>query len=176
MFKNHPLKSYLAYSVAAALLYSIAAFIFIRKETFNSSWILYIGNALFGLCIAAFIILYNRKRKENASTDAMIVAGLITTVMGIIIACTISLVLFLLMSDISHPLQQADVLNNAPPQMESGKRNQFLLSLFMSAIIGNVSAGSFISIIIPYAAKRDQQGSTSTKTTHEPELLDQHKA
>ena len=169
MFKNHSIKSYLVYSVIAALLYSVVAYLFIRNQTFSSSWILYIGNALFGCCIAVFIILYNKKRKENAGTGTMIAAGHMVTVMGVIIACIISLVLFLLMSDISHPLQQTDVLNNVPPQMESGKRNQFLLSLFVNAVIGNVSAGSFISLIISYAVKRDQTGTTSVKTTDEPE-------
>ncbi|MEP6595625.1 MAG: hypothetical protein ABJA71_06740 [Ginsengibacter sp.] len=176
MLKNHPIKSYLVYSVPAALLYSVLAYLFIRNQTFNSLWILYIGNALFGCCIALFVILYNKRRKENASTETMMVAGNITTIMGVIIACIISVLLFLLMSDVSHPLQQTEVLNNAPPQMESGKRNQFLLSLFMNAIIGNVSVGAFISLIISYAAKRDQKGGTSTKTTDEPEVLNENKA
>ena len=176
MLKNHSIKSYLVYSLVAALLYSILAYLFIRNQTFNSSWMLYIGNALFGCCIAVFIILFNKKRKENASIETMIVAGHIVTIMGIIIACLISLLLFLLMSEVSHPLQQTDVLNNAPPQMESGKRNQFLLSLFLNAVIGNVSVGAFLSLIISYASKRDQKGSTSTKTTHEPEVLNENEA
>ena len=176
MFKNHSIKSYLVCSVSAALLYSIFAYLFIRNQIFSSSWLLYIGNALFACCIAVFTILFNKKRKENASTTTMIVAGIIVTIIGIVIACIISLLLFLLMSDISHPLQQTEVLNNAPPQMESGKRNQFLLALFMNAIIGNGSIGSFISLIISYAAKRDQKGSISTKTTDEPELLNQNDA
>jgi len=176
MFKNHPIKSYLAYSVAAALLYSIFGYQFIRNQTFNSSWILYIGNAVFGCCIALFVILFNKKRKENARTATIIAAGNIVTVLGVIIACVISLFLFLFMSDVSHPLQQADVLNNAPPQMESGKRNQFMLSLFMNAIIGNASVGFFISLIISYAARHDQKGSTSTNASDEAEILNQNKA
>ena len=174
MFKNHSVKSYLVYSVCAALLYSIFAYLFIRNQIFNSSWLLYIGNALFACCVAVFIILFNKKRKENASTATMIVAGHIVTITGIIIACIICLFLFLLMSDISHPLQQADVLNNAPPQMESGKRNQFLLSLFLNAIIGNLSFGAFTSLIISYSVKRDQKGNTSTKKIRKPEVLNEN--
>jgi len=176
MFKNHPVKSYLIYSVIAALLYSVVAYLFIRNQTFTSSWILYIGNALFGCCIAVFVISYNKKRRENASVGTMIAAGHITTVMAVIIVCIISLLLFLLISYVSHPSQQTEVLSNAPPQMESGERHQFLLSLFMNAIIGNVAAGSFVSLIISYAAKRDQKGNTSTKATNESELLNQNKA
>jgi uncharacterized membrane protein YvbJ len=123
-----------------------------------------------------FIILFNKKRKENASTETMIVAGHIVTIIGTVIACIIILLLFLFMSDISHPLQQTDVLSNAPPQMESGKRKQFLLSLFMNAVIGNVSVGAFISLILSYAAKRDQTGSSATKTPHEPEVLNENEA
>jgi hypothetical protein len=171
MLKDHSIKSYLVYSVIAALLYSVAAYIFIRNETFDSSWMLYVGNALFGCCIVTFIILYNKKRKENASTGTMITAGHITTVMGIIITCIIILFLFFLV----HGVHQADVLNDTPPQMESGKRHQFLLALFMNAVIGNVSVGSFVSLIVSYAVKRDQKGSTSVKTKEESELFNQNK-
>src|SRR5688500_19518694 len=97
MFKKHPIKSYLVYSVAAALLYAVLVYLFIRNETFTSSWILFIGNALFGCCIAVFIGLYNKRRKENASTETMMVAGHITTVMGVVVACIISLCLLFVM-------------------------------------------------------------------------------
>ena len=176
MLKNHSIKSYLVYSAIAALLYSVAAYILIRNETFDSSWILYIGNALFGCCIVTFIVLYNKKRKENASTGTMITAGHITTVMGVIIACIITLLLFFLVHGVQHSIQQTDVLNDTPPQMESGKRHQFLLALFMNAVIGNISVGSFVSLIVSYAVKRDQKGNTSVKTEDEPELPDQNKA
>jgi len=105
----------------------------------------------------------------------MISAGHIVTITGTIMACIISLFLILLLPGTSHSLQQTNVLNNAPPQMESGKGNQFLLSLFMNAVIGNISFGAFTSLIISYAAKRDQKGSTSTKTTHEPRVLNKNK-
>jgi hypothetical protein len=173
MFKNHLIKSYLVYSILAALLYSVTAYIFIRHETFNFSWILYLGNALFAVCIVVFIMLYNNRRKENARAETMITAGHITTIMGVVIACVITSLLFFLVPGIHTVVGQTDVLSNAPPQMESGKRHQFLLSLLMNAVIGNVAAGSFVSIVIPYAAKKDQKGGTSVKTPEEPEALNQ---
>jgi hypothetical protein len=174
MFKNYPVKSYLAYSVTAAFVYSIATYLFIRNETFNFLWVLYIGNALFGCCIVAFIILYNKKRKENASAGTMIGAGHITTIAGVVIACLITSLLFFFMPLLSHPVQDG-ILNNTPPQMGSGTRHEFLLSLLMNTVIGNMAAGSFVSVIISYAAKQDQKGSTSIKTSGEPDVLNQNK-
>ncbi len=172
MFKDHPVKAYLRYSIIAAVLYSIVAFFFIRDETFRSSWILFIGNMLFACCIVAFILLYNKSRKENASIGTMVFAGHLTTVMGIIIACIICLVLFFLMPAASHTVRQTnDAVNNAPAQLQSGERNEYLLALLMSAIIGNVSAGSFISIILSYAAKRNQKGSDAVKTANDPDFI-----
>ena len=175
MFKDHLIKSYLVYSFAAAIMYCITVFIFIRNATFTSSWILYIGNMFFACCIVVFILLYNKKRKENASIGTMIFAGLITTIIGIIIACLISVILFWLIAGESHEVQQ-NVLNNAPPQLESGKRNDFLLVLIINAVIGNVSAGSFVSIILSYAAKRNQKGDTSVKKSSDSTLVTQKNA
>jgi len=68
---------------------------------------------LFACGIVVFILLYNKKRKENAGIGTMIFAGLITTLMGIIISCIISVVLFWIIAGASHEVQQ-NVLNNAP--------------------------------------------------------------
>src|SRR5258705_5961074 len=102
MFKDHPIKSYLIHSFAAAIMYCITVFIFIRNATFTSSWMLYIGNIFFACCIVVFILLYNKKRKENASIGTMIFASLITTVIGIIISCMISLILFWMIAGAFH--------------------------------------------------------------------------
>lgn len=158
MFKGHPLKSYVVYSVTAAIVYSIAAFIYLRNDTFRSAWVLFIGNALFACCIVAFIFSLNRKENENASIGKMVFAGHITTVMGIIISCIIAIILFFLLPEISYGAEHGGInatLHHAPPQLRSGKRNEYLLTLMLNAVIGNISAGSVISIILPWATKKN---------------------
>ncbi len=177
MLRGHPIKSYLRYSVTAAILYSIVGYIFIHNETFRSAWILFIGNVLFACCIAAFILSYNKRRKQDASAGTMVFAGHITTVMGIIIACIICILIFFLLPGAggSGHTGANEVLNNAAPQLQSGARDQYLLTLIMDAIVGNVSAGSFISIILPYTAKRNQKNNASVKAASEPEMFTQNK-
>src|SRR5437870_7263021 len=95
IFKNHPLKKYMIYSVIAAVAYLIVAGFFISYGSFTAIWLLYVGNMLFALTIAIFILIFNRKRKENASAGLMISAGHITTVMGILIVCALILLTYL---------------------------------------------------------------------------------
>lgn len=175
MFKGHPLKSYLVYSVAAAIAYCIIAFMFLNYGSFRYTWILFIGNMLFACCIVTFILLYNNKRNGNAKVGTMVFAGHITTVMGIIIACIICVILYYLVPSF-HTIANAptsDVLKNPAPQLRSGKTNEFLLTLILNAVVGNISAGSFISIILPYGAKRNQKDFTAVKPGNEPNIFTQ---
>ena len=61
-------------------------------------------------------------------------------------------------SHISGDIQASNPqLQESPPQM--GHLNRGLVFvLFMNAIVGNVSTGSFISILLPYTIKRNQKG------------------
>lgn len=170
MFKAHPLLKYLPYSVAAAILYCIPAVIYLRSDAFAASYLLYIGNMLFGLCIAVFIWFYNKRRKENANAGIMIFAGHITAVIGIIIACIICILLLLVFApDVFHSKPAVETLQNAPAQLQSRNRG-FITILFMNAVIGNFSAGSFISLILPYTVKRDQEGGAAQITDEERNL------
>lgn len=174
MFKNHPILFYLKYAVVAAILYCITAGIFIYNNVFELSYILYIGNMLFGICIGIFIWRYNKNRKENANAGLMAFAGHITTVMGIIITCMVLLVLIMLLAPdaFSSSQQVNEIIEQAPAQLQ-GKNRGLLMILFMNAIVGNVSAGSFISIIMPYTVKRNQKGDASRMTPDEIKIVQQ---
>lgn len=163
IFKSHKILAYIKYSFAAAILYCGAVYIFIRSEAFSEAYVLYIGNMLFACAIITFILLYNRKRKQNAPIGVMVFAGHITTVIGIILACIICLfLLFVFAPDTFNILSgHTYVLSKTPPQMTDKARGSLLI-LFMNAIFGNISVGSFFSIILPYAAKRNQKGDTAT--------------
>jgi magnesium-transporting ATPase (P-type) len=160
LFKNHTLKKYLVYSVIAAVAYLIIAGIFISYGSFTLMWLLYIGNMLFALSITIFILMYNKKRRENANTGIMISAGLITTIMGVMLVCAIILVSYIVAPALYNSVPKgATAFLKAPPQMK-GRGDSFIFNILVNAVVGNVSTGSFISVILPYAAKRNQKEET----------------
>ena len=165
MFKNHPIKSYFFYSLVAAVAYFIVVCIFLSYASFSSIWMLYIGNMLFAINIAIFIWFYNKRRRENANTGMMVLAGHITTVTGILIACFLIGLTYLLFPHLINGVQKGTTaFLKAPPQMK-GRGDSYIFNILMNAVIGNVSAGSFISIILPYAAKFNQKEETPVMTT-----------
>jgi flagellar basal body-associated protein FliL len=158
MFKNiiH-WKQYLPYAFAASVAYCIPVVFFIRDASYTQTWLLYIGNFLFLFIIAAFLFSFNRKRKQNAGTVAMVTAGHIVTVMGIILAVLLSTILMMLLIPGFFDAGMADkVMDDAPANNIKGKTNGLVFEIIVDAIVGNVSAGSFASILFPFALKGDQ--------------------
>lgn len=157
MFKKEYLSSYLTFSILAAIAFCIPMIIFVSSDNFRSAWWLYVGNILFLLSIVFFMLSFNRKKGEDASTQTMVAAGHITTALGIIISLIVAVAaLLIFVPDIFNSGQSDAVLENAPSQTGNGKTHGLVLMLFMNTIVGNLVAGSFPSIILSYTAKKDQ--------------------
>lgn len=124
--------------------------IFIKSAEYEATWWLYVGNALFLVVIALYMLAFNKGQRENASTQTMIAAGHITTIVGIIISSIVSAIA------LSVFVPGDTVLENAPAQTGTGETNGLVFILFMNAIIGNLCGGSFASIIVPYTARKNQ--------------------
>lgn len=155
MFKQHPIVSYLKFSFIAAFLYAVTVFIFIKDASFRDTWVLYIGNALFAVGITIFV--FNRfSQPEKTSTWFVIGAAHITTIMGVIISCLLValMVLILIPSVLAHHPSSSAMLANSPAQL-TGKSNGFLTICFMDAILGNVFAGFFVSILFPFSLSKN---------------------
>ena len=157
MFKRLNLLSYLKYSLIAAIVYCIPVAIFVKNGTYTDAWLLYLGNGLFLCPIAIFLLSFNRKRKENASSISMLFAGHATAVMGILVACLISfIILIIFIPGIFHSGTAGKVLTEAPVTTVRDKTNGLIFMVFTNAIVGNISTGSFASIIFAFSIKRDQ--------------------
>lgn len=150
--------SFWPYALTAAVLYSIPMAIFVHSANFNSIYFLYMGNAFFLAGIVFFLYRYNKKRADDASGSSMVIAGHITTAIGILMSCILALlVIFIFIPNILQPEIPDKVLQNAnPSQPAPGKTHGLLLIIFMNAIIGNLCTGSFTSIILPYSLKKNQ--------------------
>lgn len=157
MFKKEYLSSYVMYGILSAILFCIPMLIFLSSAKFSTTWWLYVGNVLFLLSIIFFMIMFNKKKGEDASTQTMVAAGHITTVVGIIISIIVAVIaLLIFVPDLFGSGQSDTVLENAPSGTGTGKTHGMIFMLFMNAVIGNLVAGSVPSIILSYTAKRDQ--------------------
>lgn len=163
MLTKHQILSYLKYSIAAAILYLISVVVFLSKDTYTQTWILYLGNILFSVVIVFFVVQFANRRGRNANTRLAISAAIITTIMGTILSL---LCIFIILA-IMKPSGYADVMNTASelskaaPALE-GNGHALMFILFMNAFFGNMGFGSFISAMLPNMLKTDQSGETAT--------------
>ena len=163
MFKKHQILSYLKYSIIAAIVYLISVVIFLLKDAYTQTWILYLGNILFSVVIVFFAVRFAKKRERNAHTRIAISAALLTTIMGVILSI---LSIFIILA-IMKPAGYTDVANTAselakPAAALKGNGHVLMQILFMDAFFGNMGFGAFVSAMLPNMLKRDQTGETST--------------
>ena len=157
MFKREYLSSYITSAVIATVLYAIPMVFFLKNADYQKTYLLYIGNFLFLISIAVFVLVFNRSKGENASTQTLKAAGHVATLFGVILSvvvATIALVIFV--PDIFGSGKSETLLSNAPAETGTGKTNGLVFILYMNTIIGNFSGGSIASILMPITVRRDQ--------------------
>ncbi len=157
------LSTYVVYSWVSAAVYSIPMICFFRLANYTESWILYIGNALFIVCVAISIISYNKKLGGNTRLTELVVAGHTITLIAIVISCLIILLLlFIYVPNIFDSLPAEKILKQAPANMGAGKTDGLVFALFVNATMVNFIAGSFASIVTSVSAKGNQKSETGT--------------
>lgn len=156
MKKSH-LLLYIVYGIAAAIAYCIPVVVFLERADYTDTWMLFGGCILFLFCIVLFMIRFNKIRNENASTGAMLVSGHIVTAAGVLLSVLLCFLLLILIVPgyLGHPSPGA-VLHKEPANIVRDKTDGLAFMIFMTATVGNFSAGSFVTIIFPFSLKRDQ--------------------
>lgn len=150
-------RPYLIYGLLAAVVYCIPVIIFLSNPDYSQGWLLYLGNLLFLFPVIAFLYAFNRKRNENAGTLVMLSAGSITTVIGIVLSVILAFLLLVVMvPGYLSPGTAGKVLTGEPANITQDKTRGLSFMIFATAVIGNVAAGGFVSIIFPFAMKADQ--------------------
>lgn len=150
-------RPYLIYGLLAAVVYCIPVVIFLSNPEYSQAWLLYLGNLLFLFPVIAFLYAFNKRRSENAGTLVMLASGHITTVIGIVISCILAFLLLVIMvPGYLDGGTTEKVLTGEPANTVYDKTRGLSFMVFATAIVGNISAGSFVSIIFPFAMKADQ--------------------
>lgn len=163
MFTKAKILSYLKYAIPAAIVYCIMAGIFLYNHSYNLSYLLYIGNVLFGINILLFLLNYNKKRDKNSKAKYMVAAGHITAVIGILISVVVVFILLAIM----HPSGYESVFPTTkelghPAAALEGDTHALIYVLIMDTIFGNIGISSFLSFMLPFTAKSDQTSETAT--------------
>lgn len=164
IFNKKHLKEYIFFGAMAAILYLIPLFFFLLNNSYENSYYLYIGNALFFLVIFYYNIklLYRPYDKQRAVS--MLIAGELVTLTGIVLAVVTSFILMLAFFPGIFSLKAPEaILSNAPAAAEVVRPSGLLFMIFINAIICNFGAGSLISVMVSYAGKQNQ---TKDKPAH----------
>jgi hypothetical protein len=145
----------LVFGFIASVLYSIAVYFYIRKMSYEETFILYVGNFLFAAVIGFFVGWFYRHHERKIGTIDLIVSGAKTAVAGIIMACIICVLMILVLApDLFHRAGNTVALRDSPGQFD-GKNGGFGKILFLNAILGNAGASFFISLLIPFSVMKN---------------------
>jgi low temperature requirement protein LtrA len=162
MFKNRIIPAYIGYSVLSAMLFCITVIYFVAQADYTDTWVLYVGNGLFMIGVVLFMIYYNKRKNEDASSTSLVMSGHIVVIAGIVLSCIISFIILAIGVPGLFQSGQADkVLADSLPTVDTGKTDGLIFFVYMNAIVGNVATGSFAAIIFAYTVKRDQTEDTA---------------
>ncbi|MEO6730944.1 MAG: hypothetical protein ABIN01_06985 [Ferruginibacter sp.] len=157
VFDKRHVKEYLLFGSSAAVTYMIPVIFFLYNNSYEHLYYLFIGCALFMAVIFYYVyrLLYARYDKKRAVS--MLIAGHLATLTGILIASILVVIGMLFFNaDLFSTMPTDRFLPGAAPQDQQNKPAYLLLMMLATATIGNFAVGSFISVIVSYAGKRDQ--------------------
>jgi len=154
-------RQYLGFAIAAAIVYAIPVLFFLKLANYTDTWLLFLGNLLFLFVITAFLLSFNRRRNQDASTVTMLAAGHIAMGMGVVIACLLCFILLMILVPGIFNGGNADkMLADAPANTVKDKTGGMTFMIFADAVFGNIVAGSSASIIFPFVLKKNQKNET----------------
>jgi len=159
MFR-HPaiLLSYAKYSVIPALIACIPMFFFLRDAKFTETWLLYLGDGLFLFSMIVVMLILNKKAAGDPATGSLLIAGYAITIFSIVIIAVVAFILLLVFVPDLFSSDAGKTLKQTPANMIHGNTNGLAFIVFMNALFGTGSAGSFASVIMSYSMKKEQRG------------------
>jgi uncharacterized membrane protein YhaH (DUF805 family) len=154
--KRH-LKEYILFGLIAAVLYCVMLFFHLRSGDYKSSYLLYIGNVLFGAAIFIYNMQLIKRPYDEQRATSMLIAAHVTAAIG----TAFSVIFCIVMMTIFHPeifsAGPSDTgLANAPANTQLKAPSGWLMMVCINALLINFSVGSFLSIMVSYAGKRNQ--------------------
>lgn len=153
------LKITATFAVLGAVAFCIPVYFFIREATFTKTWLLYLGVFLFLIVTIIHTFRDSRRRGSSERTFTLVFDSHIITICAIVLSCLLCflmLVVFVPGYLSSGPAEK--VLTDTNPTNIADKTNGLSLKIFMAAVIGNFSVGSFTGILLPFYSSRRRRG------------------
>ncbi len=154
--KRH-VRDYFLYGIIAAILYLLPTLYLLFANKYQNLYLLFIGNALFMATIYYYNYHLTMHPYEGKRAVSMLAAGHLATVVGTILSVVIVIItMFIFFPHMfsAHPAVQ--VLAHANSEATTQYPSGFLFMILLDAILGNATAGSFVSILASFANKKNQ--------------------
>ena len=142
------------FAIFSAILYCIPVIFFLKDKKFSDTWLLFLGNALFLFSIFIFGAMHNSKKNNNPSKSFN---GFAITFAGVIFSCILILLLTLVFApNVYHIGSSNEVLQQTPPTITKKNEHGLLFIMLANALIGNICAGTFATIIAKSSAEKEK--------------------
>ena len=133
------------FGIISSVLYCIPVIFFLKDQRYTDTWLLYLGSALFLMCIFIFGIIYGGKTVNQTSK---VYNGSIVTILGVIFSCVLILLLtFIFAPGVLGIGSAPDILEHTPPAVSKTNGHGLLFMMFADAIIINFCAGIFATVM-----------------------------
>lgn len=163
LYDRTHLREYILYGLIAAILYSVFLFAHFRSGDYKSSYLLFIGNALFGAAIFVYNMQLIKRPYDKHRSTAMLIAAHLATAIGTFISIIFCVALMIIFHPEIFTANQAGAgIENAPPNSQLEIPSGWMLMVCFNALIINFGIGSFVSVMVSYAGKRNQTKDRAT--------------
>lgn len=102
--------------------------------------------------------MLNRKAAGDAATGSLLIVGHAITIFSIVIVSFVALILLLVFVPDLFSSDAGRTLKQTPANMIHGNTNGLAFIVFMNALFGTGSAGSFATIMLSYTMRSEQRG------------------
>ena len=144
---------YTRYSFLAALLFSLAAGIFVYRNNYENAWLVFAGSLLFSAVVLTGVIQVNHRVHDAASIKSMFMVGVKITLYGCIIASILCLAMIATKSLFIGHVEVAQ----SPAQAGPDSSGDLVFTLFTATVLVNAVLGGLAAVIGSSVAKRNQK-------------------
>lgn len=133
------------FAIIPAILYCIPILFFLKERRFSDTWLLYLGSAVFLVCIFIFGIIFGGKTNNNPDH---VYNGYVVPIMGVIFSCIIILLLSVMLTpEVFGQGTGSEALQQTPGSITQSGEHGMLFMLMANAIIINFCGGIFSTIM-----------------------------
>ena len=157
IFNRQHIQEYFGYGSLAAILYAAPVWYFFSKGIYQDLYFIYIGIGLFMFTIFSYALRLLNRPYDKKRAVSMLIAGNFATLAGVLIAFLLVGGGFLIFfPDVFNVQPVTETLNNAPASIQPARPSGLLFMIMIITIFGNISVGSFVSVVTAYVGKKNQ--------------------